>query len=1483
MANLLNTTISGSLNIGDGSADTRLIIKRLDSTVADDIQFYNGTTRVGEIGTKDTTWLRINQNTAKNIYTPRYIRADGGFFVDTTAKGIDGSGNFIGGTITGAGDANVSNWDTAYGWGDHSTVGYFRNNYNSGGDLNTDSNSGIYRFGNTESNRPGSITYGTLVTFNNTSDTGFQLVGDYHNTGLYWRGGNSSTFGGSGSNTSWFKIWHDGNDGSGSGLDADLLDGQHGSYYATASHNQSATTITSGTFAGGRYIFPYNSGITGASVPAYTNSHIEINTSSNHVPTLGFHRGGYSATALYEYDGQLYVKPWTTRAQQGLLLSTGNVGSYALPLSGGTLSGNVNLGNNNITNVNSLGFDDGISLFGGGDDSYLHYKSSDVGAGGIEFFDGNDAKQGYLFYDGDNTTPSFGLLDASGTWAVRIVKDGLVELRYDNAIKLQTTSTGIDILTGNIAVDSSKGFNNSGAWTRNQTPYGYIEFGPANTTWAHIYTDRANFYFNKNLYVNNNLVWNAGNDGAGSGLDADLLDGQQGSYYAQASLSNNKTYTSTANVAGSYMGGHYSSGGAEKPNSATFGSGKLKVAMLGSGNLGFGGTWNDVLWMSTYNGGDVKKSTAIVSSKYSDTDLWVVKQNYDSTTWGTGYKIALTQDLGSYLPLAGGVMSGNIGRSAHNSGFLVGGYDNVGANSVNTNPIFTIGTNYLPASTTLGNMYGIGYTHVNASFIGLTGASGWGMYVAADGDARVWLDGGNGNISHAGSLYTAGSGNFVGAISASNLSGTNTGDSNFVGSAFTSRNSGNPIAIDNANSNMSGYTNSSSAAGYADGGLFVAAYSTSWVSQIFSNFRTGELATRGKNSGTWQSWRTVLDSTNYSSYALPLSGGTLTGGLTGTTASFSGTVAGSNFSGTSSGTNTGDQTTVSGNSGGVAITGYGTSNFSFYQTSSGFAGFTGGWANYFIGNHGNGSNYYNTTIIFPFWGAPKYSRLESNNLTSVYDFWTTENLSSATLPGGPYLPLTGGTMSGAISFGTSNGYVNLSKGSFITFYENGNAHHGIGSRDNSGNEADDIRINSYGSVYVNLDSNSNNTSSADFVIGHHGGGTATISQLFKVDGENGNITTDGTLTTGGSITSGGSIFVPNLAYATIGGSASPTRDKLRVWNSYHYTIGMMTGYTFGSLGNEYAMSFQMNNNSARGFWWGDEGHNNTQGAMSLTTDGRLFVARNITVGHGETYTTDAIQSSFLNVYGDSATIPAATVHQSNESGDGLFVKAGSSDSADYVLRLQGEGGGRNVLYARANGQIGMGTETPNGNLNVIKPGLGGFEFHPENSTDTNLLMHFDRLANADMHIQTRAASHQFLIGPTEKMRLDASGHLIVYSLGSSTVAASDVRYHTGSKEIFYQTSSKRYKTDIINLESSLDKINALRPVRYKNIDTQEVSCGLIAEETVKIIPEVVFTKEIEGFSEPQVEGINYSDIVPFLIKSIQELKAEIELLKSNQN
>ena len=86
---------------------------------------------------------------------------------------------------------------------------------------------------------------------------------------------------------------------------------------------------------------------------------------------------------------------------------------------------------------------------------------------------------------------------------------------------------------------------------------------------------------------------------------------------------------------------------------------------------------------------------------------------------------------------------GDLGRTSHSTGYMLGSYNSVGPNSGYSNPIYTIGSNYRPTDTSLGNMYGIGYSHGNFTSI-LTG--GWGMYVASDGDARIGLNGSSGHI-----------------------------------------------------------------------------------------------------------------------------------------------------------------------------------------------------------------------------------------------------------------------------------------------------------------------------------------------------------------------------------------------------------------------------------------------------------------------------------------------------------------------------------------------------------------------------------------------------------------------------------------------------------------------------------------------------------------------------------------------------------------
>ena len=100
----VNTT---AISNGASSWENNQLKLKDDGGVADHLIFYNGTTRVGEIGVLDDTWLRLNEVTDNPIYTPRYIRADSGFFVDSLSTGIDGTGNLIG-IGTGAFSGNIT-------------------------------------------------------------------------------------------------------------------------------------------------------------------------------------------------------------------------------------------------------------------------------------------------------------------------------------------------------------------------------------------------------------------------------------------------------------------------------------------------------------------------------------------------------------------------------------------------------------------------------------------------------------------------------------------------------------------------------------------------------------------------------------------------------------------------------------------------------------------------------------------------------------------------------------------------------------------------------------------------------------------------------------------------------------------------------------------------------------------------------------------------------------------------------------------------------------------------------------------------------------------------------------------------------------------------------------------------------------------------------------------------------------------------------
>ena len=117
--------------------------------------------------------------------------------------------------------------------------------------------------------------------------------------------------------------------------------------------------------------------------------------------------------------------------------------------------------------------------------------------------------------------------------------------------------------------------------------------------------------------------------------------------------------------------------------------------------------------------------------------------------------------------------------------------------------------------------------------------------------------------------------------------------------------------------------------------------------------------------------------------------------------------------------------------------------------------------------------------------------------------------------------------------------------------------------------------------------------------------------------------------------------------------------------------------------------------------------------------------------------------------------------------------------------------------------------------------------------------------------------------------------------------ASGGTFHADADIIAYSSttaSDKRLKENIEELPYGLDDVMKMKPVQFDwkkdeaNGKERGHDIGVIAQEMEEIVPEVV--KEYEGLQDKDdFKAVDYSKIVPVLIKSIQELKAEIEELK----
>ncbi len=193
------------------------------------------------------------------------------------------------------------------------------------------------------------------------------------------------------------------------------------------------------------------------------------------------------------------------------------------------------------------------------------------------------------------------------------------------------------------------------------------------------------------------------------------------------------------------------------------------------------------------------------------------------------------------------------------------------------------------------------------------------------------------------------------------------------------------------------------------------------------------------------------------------------------------------------------------------------------------------------------------------------------------------------------------------------------------------------------------------------------------------------------------------------------------------------RTKIKFWGtSTNYGIGMYSGMTYGGL-NDYAMTFQFNDESDRGFWWGDSAHTNAQGAMALTTNGKLTVATSMRLGFGTDDTTTPGSDARLDISSNDGTDHTDSTPDTILRLRKKFFSSDDKDSAvnfdvsryitggnnrprtrlDFVL--SGDEGDTydnsepnvNVLSVRSDSRVGIGGVTsPDGTLHVHTASAG---------------------------------------------------------------------------------------------------------------------------------------------------------------------------------
>jgi hypothetical protein len=214
--------------------------------------------------------------------------------------------------------------------------------------------------------------------------------------------------------------------------------------------------------------------------------------------------------------------------------------------------------------------------------------------------------------------------------------------------------------------------------------------------------------------------------------------------------------------------------------------------------------------------------------------------------------------------------------------------------------------------------------------------------------------------------------------------------------------------------------------------------------------------------------------------------------------------------------------------------------------------------------------------------------------------------------------------------------------------------------------------------------------------------------------------------------------------------------------------------------------------------------------------------------------------------------------------------AGGSNLSSLGL-YTAAGGATLVERARidSSGNFLVGTTTsPSGSKNLVVAGggtVGAIKIQGA-STDYQGLSLYYGASGAN------ASSRAFQIAPNyiSVGRLD-----FLVSSSSSTDPTSSLSFINGSTGAYTAVSDARAKKNIVDCQYGLSSVMSMRPVLYNMISENDGTTkhiGFIAQEIKAVINEAVTDTD----NEEQWYGLDKSELVPVLVKALQELNAKFE-------